>query len=232
MPTPASPTTVTSSQRGPASARSQASTSRCSSRSRPTKRDACERSGCFADREEREGGDRLALPLQLERPLLSTSTAAPTSASVSAPISTSPGPAACSSRAATLTASPVASRSSVPVTTSPVLTPIRPRPELRQRVAHLDRRPAGAERVVLVRHRHAEHRHHRVADELLHRAAVRLDDPPHPLEVTRQERLQRLRIDRLAERRRADDVAEQHRHDLPVRADSHEPRLEHRRGRA
>ena len=42
-----------------------------------------------------------------------------TSASVSAPISTSPGGAACSSRAATFTASPVASRSSVPVTTSP-----------------------------------------------------------------------------------------------------------------
>ena len=47
--------------------------------------------------------------------------------SVASPISTSPGSAACSNRAATLTASPVASRSDVPVTTSPVFTPIRPR---------------------------------------------------------------------------------------------------------
>ena len=56
----------------------------------------------------------------------STSAASRTSASVGWPINTSPGCAACSSRAATLTASPVASRSSVPVTTSPVMTPIRP----------------------------------------------------------------------------------------------------------
>jgi len=53
-------------------------------------------------------------------------TAARTSERVSAPINTSPGSAACSSRAATFTGSPVASRSSVPVSTSPLLTPIRP----------------------------------------------------------------------------------------------------------
>ena len=46
---------------------------------------------------------------------------------VSAPISTSPGSAACSSRAATFTASPVTSVSPSPATTSPVLTPIRAR---------------------------------------------------------------------------------------------------------
>jgi hypothetical protein len=40
----ASPTIVTSSQRGPASARAEESTSCCSSPSRPTNRDACERS--------------------------------------------------------------------------------------------------------------------------------------------------------------------------------------------
>jgi hypothetical protein len=98
--------------------------------------------------------------------------------------------------------------------------------QLRHRVAHLDRGPARTERVVLVRHRHAEDRHHRVADELLHRAAVRLDDPLHPLEVARQHRLQRLRIHRLPERGRANDVAEKHGHHLAVRADRHEPRLE------
>ena len=55
---------------------------------------------------------------------------------------------------------------------------------------------------------------------------MRLDDPLHPLEVARQQPLQRLRIHRLPERRRADHVAEQHRHDLPVRAVRHESRLE------
>ncbi len=45
-------------------------------------------------------------------------------------------------------------------------------------------------------------------------AAVRLDDRLHPLEVASEHRAQRLRIGRLAERRRAGDVAEQHRHRL------------------
>ena len=185
-----------------------------SSRSRPTKRDSCERSGA-EQRDEPEGGHRLALPFSSSGRPAPTSTASRTSSSVGSPIRTSPGAAACSRRAAMLTASPVASRSSVPVTTSPVLTPIRPcDAELRQRVAHLDRRSAGAQRVVLVRRRDAEHRHHRVADELLHRAAVRLDDRLHPLEVARQQRPQRLRIRRLPQRRRADHVAEQHRHRL------------------
>jgi hypothetical protein len=51
-----------------------------------------------------------------------------------------------------------------------------------------------------VHHRHSEQRHDRIADELLDRAAVRLDDPLHPLEVPREERTQSLRITRLAER--------------------------------
>ena len=88
--------------------------------------------------------------------------------------------------------------------------------QLREGRPHLHRSPAGPQRVVLVHLRHAEHRHHRVADELLHRAAVRLDDRLHPLEVAGQQRLQRLRIDGLAERGRADHVAEQHGDDLPM----------------
>src|SRR5262249_7808293 len=75
---------------------------------------------------------------------------------------------------------------------------------------------AGPERVVLVRLRHTEHGHDRVADELLHRSAVRLDDPLHPLEVPGQQRPQRLRIGRLAELGRAGQVAEQHRHRLTL----------------
>ena len=61
-----------------------------------------------------------------------------------------------------------------------------PRSRARQRIPHLDRRPTGPQRVVLVHHRHPEHRHHRIPDELLHRPAVRLDDPAHPLEIARQ----------------------------------------------
>ena len=39
---------------------------------------------------------------------------------------------------------------------------------------------------------------------------------PHPLEVARRQALQRLRIRRLPERRRPDNVAKQHRHDLAM----------------
>ena len=88
--------------------------------------------------------------------------------------------------------------------------------ELRQRLPHLHRRPHSPHRVVLVHHRHPEHRHHRVPDELLHRPAVRLDDPPHPLEIPHQQHPHRLRITRLTERRRPDHVAEHHRHRLPL----------------
>ena len=104
--------------------------------------------------------------------------------------------AACSSRAATLTASPVASRSAVPddhlagVDADPRLDA-----ELRQRVAHLDGGPHGAERVVLVHLRHAEDRHHGVADELLDGAAVPLDDRLHLVEVAREDRAQRLGVE-------------------------------------
>ena len=59
------------------------------------------------------------------------------------------------------------------------------------------------------------------------RAAVRPDDPLHPLEVAREESLQRLRIYRLPQSRRTDHVAEKHRHHLPMRAPRHKSRLEH-----
>ena len=81
--------------------------------------------------------------------------------------------------------------------------------ELGQRVAHLDRGSAGAEGVVLVYLRDAEDGHDRVADELLDRPAVRLDDGLHALEVAGQHSAERLRVGRLAERGRAGDVAEE-----------------------
>ena len=55
--------------------------------------------------------------------------------------------------------------------------------DLAQAVAELHRSPGGAQRVVLVDNRHAEHCHHRVADELLDGAAVTLNDTPCSVEV-------------------------------------------------
>ena len=127
LPTPASPTSVTISQRRSACARCQASRTIASSRSRPTNRASCRRSGESRTRKQPVRGNRLRLPLQLERlDRLDLDRLANERERRRSPISTSPGWAACSSRAATFTASPVASRSSVPVTTSPVMTPIRP----------------------------------------------------------------------------------------------------------
>ena len=127
MPTPASPTTVTNSQRVCDIARSHASTISASSASRPTNRDVWDRSGASSTERSRYAGTVSDFPFNVSKSTGSVTTAARTSACVASPISTSPGAAACSKRAATFTASPVASRSDVPVTTSPVFTPIRPR---------------------------------------------------------------------------------------------------------
>jgi hypothetical protein len=70
--------------------------------------------------------------------------------------------------------------------------------ELAQGSLHLLRHAHGAQRVVLAHHRHAEHGHDGVADELLYGPAVILDDRLHPLEVAGQQGLQRLRVDGLA----------------------------------
>ena len=67
-------------------------------------------------------------------------------------------------------------------------------PQLRQRLPHLDRCPQRPQRVVFVQHRHPEHRHDRVADELLHRPSMPLDDRAHSLEIARHHAPHRLRI--------------------------------------
>ena len=86
--------------------------------------------------------------------------------------------------------------------------------ERRDRLPHLPGRAHGPQGVVLVRNRYAKHGHDCVADELLHRAAVALEDHPHLLVVRAHGRPQRLRVDAIAERRRAAQVAEQDRDDL------------------
>src|SRR5207247_6181086 len=57
--------------------------------------------------------------------------------------------------------------------------------------------------IVVVAERQPEHRHDRVADDLLDRPAVRLEDRAHDREVAVQDLAQRLRVEPLAEGRRA-----------------------------
>ena len=89
-------------------------------------------------------------------------------------------------------------------------------PELGERVSHLERSPKRAQCIVLVQHRHPEHRHNCITDEFLDRAAVILDDRLHPLEIARQDEPHCFGIELLAERRRTGDVTEQDRHRLPL----------------
>jgi hypothetical protein len=79
---------------------------------------------------------------------------------------------------------------------------------------HLDGRADGSERVVLVHRRRAEDGHHGVADELLDRSPVALEDAAHLVEVARVDPPHRLGIDALAEHRRVGHVAEEHRDGL------------------
>ena len=78
--------------------------------------------------------------------------------------------------------------------------------EGRERALRFRGRLEGAERVVVVPERQAEHRDDRVADDLLDRAAVRLEHRAHDVEVAVQDLAQRLRVEPLAERRRALEV--------------------------
>jgi hypothetical protein len=69
-----------------------------------------------------------------------------------------------------------------------------------------------------VRDRDPEDRHDRIADELLDRPLVPLDDRPEILEVAAHARPQRLGIGRFAEGRGADEIAEENRDDLALLA--------------
>ena len=88
-------------------------------------------------------------------------------------------------------------------------------------VADGERRADGALGVVLVRDRGAEDRHHGVADELLDRAAEALELVAEPSVVRAEQRAHLLGIHLLGARGEADEVGEEHRHDLALL----EPRL-------
>jgi hypothetical protein len=64
---------------------------------------------------------------------------------------------------------------------------------------------------------HPKDRHHCITNELLHRTAVALDDRLHSLEIAPQQCAQRLRIERLPQRRRSRHITKEHRHDFPLR---------------
>ena len=86
--------------------------------------------------------------------------------------------------------------------------------QLDQGVAHLRGRAHGTERVVLVELGHPEDRHHGVADVFLDGTAVAFEHRSHALEEGGHHAAHRLRVEALAQRRRADDVAEDDRKGL------------------
>ena len=108
---------------------------------------------------------------------------------------------------------------SAPIVTaaSPVSTPARARKlgcadlvaERRHGGDQVERCPHSTLGVVLGRGRRAPDGHHRVADELLDRAAVELDQPTAGVEVAGEELAHLLRIAALRERREADEVGEE-----------------------
>src|SRR5205823_10193595 len=75
-------------------------------------------------------------------------------------------------------------------------------------VAHLARRANGTQRVVLMDDRDAEDGHDLVADELLDRSPVPLDNPAHRFEVAGLDTAERLRI-AVRQGGRVDEVAEE-----------------------
>ena len=77
--------------------------------------------------------------------------------------------------------------------------------------ADVERGARCPQRVVFVRHGDAERSHDRVARVLLHRAAVSRDRGRDSLEVALQDASERLRVERLGERHRLDDVDEEDR---------------------
>ena len=120
--------------------------------------------------------------------------------------------------------SPCSGRAPNATTASPVLIPIRTCSDERRirlvqlldRLQDAEPGPDGALGVVLVRDRSAEHRHHRVPDELLDRPAVALDLLPQARVVGADARAHVLGVGGIRGGGEADQVAEEHRHDLAL----------------
>ena len=112
-----------------------------------------------------------------------------------------------------------------PATTPPVFTPMWTRIANRDRVralvqpvesvTHVDRRRDTPAARRLRGAAGSEHGHHRVADVLLDRPSVALDRRAHRVEVPQHQKPQGFGVEALAERRRVDDVGEEHGDSLP-----------------
>ena len=83
-------------------------------------------------------------------------------------------------------------------------------------LADLERRPDRPLRIVLVRGRRAEQRHHAVAHELADGAAVLLDRRLQGHVIRREQLLHVLDVQALGPAREADQVGEEHRDDAPL----------------
>ena len=179
-------------------------------------------------RASRQASSGSALPLAAIGSTGSASTASRTREYVSRPSRISPGGAACSSRRRGVDG--VAGDEGGPGlgVARHDLARVHPGPEadgdpaLRlelavhgaQGVADLPGGPDRPQGVVLVDRGDPEHRHHRIADELLDRPPVALDDRAHRGEVAGHQGPQRLGVQLLAQGRRPGHVGEQDRHDL------------------
>ena len=87
---------------------------------------------------------------------------------------------------------------------------------VRHRLADRERGANRAFGIVLVGDRRPEEGHDGVADELLDGAAVALELGAQLLVVRPQDRVDVLGVERLGPRREADEVGEEHRHDLSL----------------
>ena len=157
------------------------------------------------------------------------SNALATAATVRSPASTSPGSAAFCSRSATLTASPVTNEPPSRAAPDDDLARVDAdahldlaAEELAQSLLHRERRVERALGVVLECRGRAEHGHHRIAGELLDRAAGELDLLAHrvvePLELYPHA----LRVSIACVRGRPDEVGEENRDELALFTRVHE----------
>ena len=97
------------------------------------------------------------------------------------------------------------------------------------RCDELEGRPHCTLRVIFGRDWSAPDGHHCIADELLDRAAIKLDDPAARLEVARQKLAHLLRVLRLRERGETDQIGEQNRDQAALCQRSHSRRCRNSR---
>src|SRR6476646_1814842 len=200
LPTPASPTIATSRGRRPDTVERYASCRHLSSFSLPTKAGRSPPTPRGRIRERARTSRRQTTPSGFPLAAIvsgSSNSKAPwTAVAARSPTRICPDVAASSSRAATLTMSPVTNElpsRARPTMTSPVFTPIR----------------SATRSQTSSRGRRTECRHHRIARELLNRSTCPLDLGRHGVVEPVEKQARPLRILRVGERGRTDEVCEE-----------------------